>query len=63
MSNLSGVSAISFPEPSLPLSSGTGKRSLRFPVPLDKGNEGSGNEIGVSGTQQNVLIMPWNNNN
>ena len=28
---------ISFPEPSLPLSSGTG---------LDKGNEGSGNEIG-----------------
>ena len=32
---------ISFPEPSLPLSCGTGKRD----VPLDNGNEGSGNEI------------------
>ena len=50
---------ISSPEPSLPLSSGTGKRGtlgksvlnnrilvIRFPVPLDKGNEGSGDEIG-----------------
>ena len=35
--------SVSYPEPSLALSSGT----LRFPVPLDKGNEDSGNEIGA----------------
>ena len=34
--------AISSPEQSLPLSSGTGKC---FTVPLDKGNGGSGDEI------------------
>ena len=43
--------AISSPEPPLPLSSGTGKRRpvLRFPVPLDKGNGGSGDEIDAYG--------------
>ena len=40
--------AISFPEPALPLSSVT---LVLVPVPLDKGNAGSGNEIAPKGVR------------
>ena len=38
------VSTISFPEPSLPCPANRDS----FPAPLDKGSEGSGNEIAVN---------------
>ena len=37
--------SISFSEPAVPLSSGTDNERLSLPVPLNKGNAGSGNEI------------------
>ena len=44
------ISTVSFPEPALPLSSGTGNERFpfSFPIPLDKGNAGSGNEMAIS---------------